>query len=371
MAIPLISIDMSVGAPGQIRPAIERIPIATSVSGRLTEVFVRENVYLDKNTALFTVESQTLQAKLTLNRSVSGENSATQHDLEELVKGTTPALPVENDKLPDALEGDAWRDANRMSALISRLNTPTYVRQLNVLTAEIDRRILDLRKLARTEHRLRSLLERRLVSDQEYEEGVFARNAALQDTRIALSGTLSRWQAELHERRLRAEELESEHRQLVQEMDTYVVRAPISGVALGFRAINPGVFVQAGQILGEISPGELLQADIYVSPKDIGFITLRQRVNLQVDAFPYTEWGMVRGSVQAISPDFVQLGSRAAFKVVVELAEPHLRSGSGKSVDLRRGMTVNARFVVRKRSLFNVLFGKMSESFDPIAAEAD
>jgi hypothetical protein len=49
----------------------------------------------------------------------------------------------------------------------------------------------------------------------------------------------------------------------------------------------------------------------------------------------------------------------------VDLDDTRLTSSSGLKVELRRGMTVNARFVLERRTLFSVLYGKLSDSLDP------
>jgi HlyD family secretion protein len=69
--------------------------------------------------------------------------------------------------------------------------------------------------------------------------------------------------------------------------------------------------------------------------------------------------------VRDVSQDFVQSGQQIAFKAVIDLDSMQLRSASGVAVDLRRGMTINARFILKKRTLFNLLYSKMSESLDP------
>jgi HlyD family secretion protein len=132
-----------------------------------------------------------------------------------------------------------------------------------------------------------------------------------------------------------------------------------------FDGLHAGLYLPAGQRLGDISPGGGLQADVYISPRDIGFVHAGQRVNLQVDAFPYTEWGMLQGRVHDISQDFVQVGQQLAFRAVVDLDGTGLRSSRGNAVYVRRGMTVNARFILKRRTLFDILYGKFSESLDP------
>ena len=75
--------------------------------------------------------------------------------------------------------------------------------------------------------------------------------------------------------------------------------------------------------------------------------------------------GTIPGEVRSISQDFVQVGQQLVFKSVIDLDSTTLSSTAGAEVRLRRGMTVQARFVLQQRTLFDVLFGKMSDSLDP------
>ena len=64
--------------------------------------------------------------------------------------------------------------------------------------------------------------------------------------------------------------LHADASQLRQEKDWSQIRASVSGTLQQFDGKSPGGYVQAGEILGLISPDSNLVAECYVMPRDIG-----------------------------------------------------------------------------------------------------
>lgn len=361
-SLPLVKVDMSVGAPGQVRPALERLPVQPAVAGKIVELSVADNRPVRKGDVLLVIDTASLDARLNQNENQRAENDQALADLGHLLGH--PALA------PAAAAADRFTQLERgdyAAVLPARLVTGQYLRQHSVLLSEI-RRLLSLRqRTAQDLARAEALHGKGLLAEAAFDEQRYALESVEREFDLALQQTLSRWQNDRIERERRRIDLASEAKQLHELRELHVVRAPVDGTAIGFLGLHPGQFVPAEQRLGEISPGGGLQADVYIGPRDIGFVRTGQPVKLQVDAFPYTEWGMLRGRVRDISQDFVQVGQVPAFRTVVDLDDTRLTSASGLTVELRRGMTVNARFVLERRTLFSVLYGKLSDSLDPRA----
>jgi multidrug efflux pump subunit AcrA (membrane-fusion protein) len=362
-SLPLVTVDMSVGAPGQIRPALERLPVYAAIGGRIEQLLVVENQRVEEGETMLVIESTALDTRISQNRVERDENSRALVDLESLLAPGAWA----------SLLGDFSSDSLApQTDLIQSLATgtgpivsPRYFRQHNLLQSDL-RRLLSQRTKAESQNRrAESLHHRGLISDEDFEERNFAIQTANQEISLVIQQALSGWQSDRMERELKKAALGSESAQLQQQRELHQVRAPIAGVTLGFNGLQPGLYLPADQRLGEISPHGPLLADVYISPRDVGFIRPDQIVKLQVDAFPYTEWGMLVGRVHSISSDVIVVGQQHLFKAVVDLDEAKLRSSSGTEVSIRRGMTVQARFVLQQRTLFSMLFGKMSESLDP------
>jgi len=88
---------------------------------------------------------------------------------------------------------------------------------------------------------------------------------------------------------------------------------------------------------------------------------------MQIDAFHYTEWGMLRGKVKRVADDFTIRGnlSQPVFRVFVVPESLQLAMRNGLRAEVRKGMTLQARFVIARRSLFSILYERASRWMNP------
>jgi HlyD family secretion protein len=118
-------------------------------------------------------------------------------------------------------------------------------------------------------------------------------------------------------------------------------------------------------MLGIISPDSSLIAECYVSPNDIGLLRKNMHVSFQIDAFNYNEWGLVQGKIIDIARDFVVINEKPIFKVKCQLDKKALQLKNGYAAPLKKGLTFRARFVVTKRSLYQLLYDKTDDWLNP------
>ena len=87
---------------------------------------------------------------------------------------------------------------------------------------------------------------------------------------------------------------------------------------------------------------------------------------MQVDAFSYMEWGMLTGRVEEISNDILSTSDQKIyFRVKCTLDKDYLSLKNGYKSYVKKGMTVNARMQVTRRSLYSLLFDKVDSWFNP------
>jgi HlyD family secretion protein len=93
---------------------------------------------------------------------------------------------------------------------------------------------------------------------------------------------------------------------------------------------------------------------------------MNQNVRIQVDAFNYNEWGFLNAAITDISDDMIiEDGSTAYFRIRCKPERTFLTLKNGIRADIKKGMTLNARIVLIKRSLFNLLFDKADKWLNP------
>jgi HlyD family secretion protein len=93
---------------------------------------------------------------------------------------------------------------------------------------------------------------------------------------------------------------------------------------------------------------------------------------MQIDAYPYTYWGTLDGTVESIGGDLVAgyastppTSSSPAFKVSIRPSAGHLSLPNGLRGELKKGLTLSARFLVTRRSVFQLLYDDVSAWFNP------
>jgi adhesin transport system membrane fusion protein len=126
--------------------------------------------------------------------------------------------------------------------------------------------------------------------------------------------------------------------------------------------------LRTGDELMQISPSDdELMIEAKVSPTDIGLLRVGLPVLLRVDAFDYSVYGGLKGSLKYISSDtLVEQGpngqSTTSYRVHIRLDEAQSNTKLALS-ELRPGMTVGADIRTGKRSVLEYLFKPISRAF--------
>lgn len=171
---------------------------------------------------------------------------------------------------------------------------------------------------------------------------------------------------------LRARELaKAQHRDRLLQ-----IRAPVDGTVENLRVRTVGSAVQAAQPLLSIVPrGGPLFVEALVPNAEIGFVRVGQAVQVKVDAYPFTDYGMLHGVITSIGRDSVEgleEGGRAeasvpsGFKVRVRLQEDALRYGDCSpgsrdchALRLTPGMRVQAEVRTGRRRIIQYLLSPL------------
>ena len=146
------------------------------------------------------------------------------------------------------------------------------------------------------------------------------------------------------------------------------VVAPTDGVIFNSQAQAQGV-IQAGETIMTLVPQNGLKARILVSNKDIGFVKTGQSAQIRVDAFPFTRYGELTGSVAQIGADALPPDStttnKYAFPVVLSLNSSVLEN-KGVKIPLRSGMSVTANLRLRDKRLISLVSDMLVDQSDSV-----
>jgi HlyD family secretion protein len=349
-SLPLIKVDVSVRAPGMVRPATERMDLRPAVSGQIRQVLVRDNERVKLGQPLLVLNAGDLEVRLARNQALQAEHAATVADLVRLTGGISADRP--------AVAGD--------------FQTPALRQEFVQNQAQLDSYRLAEAKARNELARYAALAANGIATQQELDNARYAVERLHSESGLSVEQNLSRWQSRLQEEQTALAGLTSDAQRMQEEITHYTLQAPANGVLVGFTGWSPGGFVTAGQALGVVSPDDILLVETHVSTRDVGLVRIGQTVRLQIDAYPYTQWGSLDGKVVAISGDLVISDASTAatnlmpaFKVMIRPAAGYLSLPNGVRGELKKGLTLSARFLVTRRSVLQLLYDDVSAWLNP------
>ena len=334
--LPVIKIDISSQSRGIIRSKTDNVPITAIVSGRISWLALKNNAVVSKGDTLIKIAKESLLTEKQTQDTLSG---ATQLLLEDM--------------------------ANLLSNRVSHLKTPTAKEEFYQYQAHKN----ELQsKVAQTQinfNRSKTLFDKGIIASAEHEKQVYDLRFAQQALQSFVSQQKSTWENQRRELEERVKNIQGSISKIKAEENNYVVLAPISGTIESFSGLQVGSFLNASQPIATISAVDQLIVESNISPNDIGLIQKNQKVKFQIDAFNYNQWGLLEGKVIDIDRNITVQGEQAFFRVRSALNSTELKLQSGYKTKVSKGMTLTSRYIITRRSLFDLLFDKMDDWLNP------
>lgn len=343
LSLFFVKVDVSVKALGIIRAVSENHTVKSIISGRIEEVFVKENQPVQAGQVLARVKADVLEQERVM-------------------------LSTQQQDLLNQLA-----DLQKLTGLVSRrafserptLVSPIYSQQFTFFWQKITKLQNQLALAKRNFERYEKLYESRVISAVEYEEAQFLLQQSKTDLELAYDEQGAAWQQELSVLQLKTRELDARIDQVGEQRGYYTLQSPSTGRIQAIKGLKHGSMVSANEVLAEISPDSGMIVETYIPPKDIGYLAVGTPVNLQIDAYNYNQWGMASGEVLSVSADVFADKGQPYFKVRCKLNEDKLILKNGYEGKLKKGMTLQARFFVTRRTLFQLLYDKADDWLNP------
>jgi membrane fusion protein len=346
-----VEIPQRARAVGVLMPPDGLLDIVASAPGRIGKISVSEGQAIDAGDLLLNITTgqvqlanlqlQSLRAEIALLDEAHARQVAMDRnrllDLDERLHSLDKRLALANSEVKLQHDQVALSERRLMR------------RQGLVGTGSLSADALDQKQSSLLQARARSAVMRQTIL--EYEQDV----AAIMRTRAAAEDESGR-QVILHKlekRRLQRRILEQEH------LISREIRASEAGVVARLN-VRPGVAVNAGDALVKVyRPHQQLEAWLYLSSANAGFLKTGQSVQLRLDAYPYQLFGTRTAVVTSVSSVAIvprELSIPLAlngpvFEVRARLNESHIKAFSGVW-PLAPGISFQADLVQRRYKLY-------------------
>jgi len=168
------------------------------------------------------------------------------------------------------------------------------------------------------------------------------------------------------------------------------LKAPVSGTVQQLVLTTVGGVVQPAQAIMVIVPDNAQPVvEAQILNKDIGFVKVGQPVRVKLEAFPFTDYGIVPGVVETISRDAIDLGQAAptgrdakdqaaqsaprpgqslVYAARIRLLKRTIRV-AGTDQLIGPGLAVQAEVVTGRRRIIQYLLSPLAETMDEAGRE--
>ncbi|MDR6412891.1 UNVERIFIED_ORG: hemolysin D [Burkholderia sp. 1595] len=382
-------LDIVVSAKGKLVPGVRVKVIQPAITGVVREIAIQDGQRVNAGQLLMKLD--TTQAAADADRARTSKIDAAlavarahalltaQRDNRtprvEPVEGATTARLEEAQHLADG----SWRayedkfNSARAELLKRQAELDTTKEEIAKLvsTAPIARQQADEYKgliadkyVAKSDY----LDKERAALEQEHElaaQQSHARElgAAITEQRADVESVASQFRHD------QLDELEKQTQQLTQSRDEQTkadtrqqllsLTAPVSGTVQQLATHTLGGVVTTAQSLMEIVPDDALEVEATLENKDVGFVDVGQQAEVKIEAFPYTRYGFLAGTVVSLSNDAVQdrkLG--LAFTARIRLSANRMWIDK-RWISLTPGMSVTAEIRTGKQTVAQYFLGPL------------
>jgi len=329
--LSLAQTEEVVVAPGKLEPIGDVKTIQVPVGGVLDEMLVKDGERVGKGQVLMRLDNEaTKDRELSLIKTISAKQQ--QQQLKEV-------------------ELQRYLNFNDTEQ--------TVLRQNLVLEQEILGRLESLKKVGASAE-LQYLQQRNRVRDVE---GELAKTSVDRQRQVAI--------LEQSVQQLRGElaDLQSKLTELRVNIRYQDIRSPVDGVVFDLKPTGPGFVAQGSEPVMKIVPYNNLKAKVEIDSSKIGFVRVGKPVDISIDSFPSTDFGVLQGTVKRIGSDALppdQLKQTYRYPAEIQLASQQLQLKGGATLPLQVGMSLTANIKLRKVSYLQLLLGEFKNKTDSL-----
>jgi membrane fusion protein len=340
---------------GYLTPTAGTSKIFVPQLGTIKEIYVKEGQEVQKGQPLLIVETSQIAANDRDVNTTMLDTLVSQRDL--LINQIT----AEQDRTKSEQE--------RLTALINGLET-----EISEVQAQIEIQNESIRVADALVSAVSGLRARGNISEPEFRQRELAALALKQNLR-SLNQQLAARHNQLIEMRFSFQQLPTVMAQKIQNIRTelsateqriteingrraYIIRASTVGRVSTLQA-TVGQHADPRRLQLEIIPGNsVLQAEMFVSTRAIGFVRPGQKIRIMYHAFPYQSFGTYTGEIIKISQTILTSSDASgpialkepAYRVTAALDRQDIDAYGAKMV-LQADMLLKADIILEKRPL--------------------
>ena len=146
------------------------------------------------------------------------------------------------------------------------------------------------------------------------------------------------------------------------------LRSPVQGRVFDLVPASPGYAAASGETLLKIVPSGAVEAKVFLTNADVGFVRPDMAAQVRVDAYPFTQFGDIPGVLKSVGEEVLPADAQnpqPRFPALVMLKRQYLER-NGNRYEIRPGQSVSVNLIVRNKPVISLLTDAVEKAWDSL-----
>ena len=372
-------IDETVQVQGKLEPLGTTIDVKVPLGGVIKTIFVSEGEIVNNEQVLLELDTRAVKSKLKTLKQLKSQIEA-DNLLSGIQLGEKVDVNLLNENQKIKLNSLNTEYESRVAASKNAVDQSSFRRDSNLEKVKTLEEMLLIREdiLKKLEglvqigglSKLKYLKEQQEVIQlkgrlQTTKNDLKTSLAGVKEAENKLANTIAAtkidFSTKIEENKKQIAQLNNQIKESELTLSYQEIKSPLNGIVFDLQPAAPGYVVNTELPILKIVPIDDLVARVFISNRDIAFLKVGQEVKVRVDAYPYNEFGEIKGNIDSIGSDVLEPDQNFnfyRFPVTIELNEPFILF-KGKKLPLRSGMSLSVNIILRQRPVLSLFTEKI------------
>ena len=147
-----------------------------------------------------------------------------------------------------------------------------------------------------------------------------------------------------------------------------VILSPVKGKVFNLIPQSIGYASTLGENLMNVVPEGDVEAKVFLSNNDVGFVKNEMEADIRVDAYPFTQFGSIKGKLKFVGDEVLPSdfqNPEPRFPAYINLSKQYLFK-NGNTYKVRSGQSVSVNLKVRDKPVISLLTDAIDKAFDSL-----
>ena len=217
------------------------------------------------------------------------------------------------------------------------------------------------------EESLKAKLEE-LIMSKRIEENILKEVATLADIGGIQMIQYLQQEKKVNEVNFEIKQIEAKIKEINFDKRKTIILSPVKGKVFNLIPQSIGYASTLGENLMNIVPDGDVEAKVFLSNSDVGFVKSNMEADIRIDAYPFTQFGSIKGNLKFVGDEVLPSdyqNPEPRFPAYINLSEQYLIK-NGNTYKIRSGQSVSVNLKVRDKPVISLLTDAIDRAFDSL-----